>query len=248
MQILKTYMQSYLYQDLYLLEEKHWWHLAKRRMVQDLIKTYNRVLHPKILDVGCGTGKNMESFGNLGEVWGIDKSKEAISFCRKRGLENVRLSSADNTKFPDNFFDIITILDVLEHTDDNKALKEGHRILKEGGLLILTVPAFTWLWSKWDEILHHKRRYDRNHLVNTLKNHNFSIIYVTYLYSFLVLPVLIIRQIKQKLFRKKKYPSDFNLSNKILNKVINLMSKIEFKIAQKISLPLGTTILVVAKK
>ena len=109
-------------------------------------------------------------------------------------------------------------------------------------------PAFSWLWSRWDEIAHHKRRYDKKRLFKILKNNNFNVIKATYLYSFLVIPVYLTRKIKQKLFYKQEYPSDFRLNNPILNNILNFLSFLEFKIAEKISLPFGTTILVVAKK
>jgi len=241
-------MKKYLYNDLYLLEDKHWWHISKRRAILNCVRQFLKKRNARILDIGCGTGKNLEQLKKFGKIYGLDNSKEAIEFCQKRGLENIKLGEAESMPFKPNSFNLITLLDVLEHTDDNKTLKEAYRVLKEDGLLILTVPAFSWLWSRWDEVLYHKRRYSRNTLVNILKRHNFDIVYATYLYSFLVLPALIIRQIKQKLFKTKEYSSDFRLSGNLLNRIISTISKIEFKIAQKIPVLFGTTILVVAKK
>lgn len=241
-------MEKYLYDDLYNLEEKHWWHNSKRRIIRKLIKKYNFSKEPKILDVGCGTGKNIEELLKLGEVWGLDNSKEAINYCKKRGLKNLRLGNAQKTNFNPVSFDFITLLDILEHTDDNKTLIEMKRILKKDGLLIITVPAFSWLWSKWDEIAHHKRRYNKKSISRILKNNGFKILYATFLYSFLVIPVYLVRKIKQKLFYKQEYPSDFRLNNPLFNRLLNFLSFLEFKIAEKITLPFGTTILVIAKK
>lgn len=241
-------MKKYLYDDLYYLEEKHWWHVSKRRIVQSLIENYNRIKKPKILDVGCGTGKNIEGLLKYGEVWGLDNSLDAIKFCRRRGLKNLKLGHAEKTDLKSESFDIITILDVLEHTDDNKTLQEMQRILKRSGILIITVPAFTWLWSEWDKVLHHKRRYNLESLTATLNNNNFKIIKITYLYSFLVVPTLIVRRIKEKLFNEKHYPSDFLLSNPILNKILGFLANMEFKLAQKMFFPIGTTLLVICQK
>lgn len=241
-------MRSYLYQDLYNLEEKHWWHISKRRIVQIMMKAYNKVSKPKILDVGCGAGKNMEQLQKFGQVWGLDNSGEAIKFCKKRGLKNLQLSNAEQTRLKPNFFNIITLLDVLEHTDDKKCLKEMMRILNKGGILIITVPAFSWLWSDWDKVLHHNRRYNLKELTNILERNGFKIIKITYLYSFLVLPSLIIRRIKQNLFKEKPYPSDFLLSNQVVNKVMGLLASFEFKLAQKVKIPIGTSLLAVCKK
>jgi len=230
-----------------LLEDKHWWHISKQRIVHKLIEKYNTKENPKILDIGCGTGKNMEELQNLGSIYGLDSSSEALRFCKKRGLNNLILGSAEKTNLKNNYFDIITLLDVLEHTDDNKTLKEMHRILKKGGLIIITVPAFSWLWSKWDEILHHKKRYTLNTLKEILIANNFNPIKMTYLYSFLILPLLIIRKIKQNI-SKDFYESDFKLSNPLLNFLLNNLSKVEFYIAENFYIPFGTSIIAVAQK
>lgn len=241
-------MRKDLYKDLYLLEERHWWHVSKRNIVTNCIRDHLKKGGAKILDIGCGTGKNLEQLQEYGKIYGLDDSKEAIEFCKKRGLKNIKLGKAENMPFDPSSFDLITMLDVLEHTDDNKTLCEVYRVLRKEGLLIITVPAFRWLWSKWDEVLHHKRRYSLDNLIYLLQKHHFTIIYSTYLYSFLILPVLIVRKIKQRFFQTKEYSSDFKLSTNSLNKIISIIAKIEFKIAQKIPLPIGTTILVVAKK
>ncbi len=241
-------MQNYLYTDLYTLEERHWWHVSKRKVVRYLIKKYVKKKGPHILDVGCGTGKNIEELNKYGQVWGIDNSIEAIKFCKKRGLKNLKLGDAQKTNFDSRSFDVITLLDILEHTDDNKALKEMHRIIKKDGLLIATVPAFTWLWSEWDKVLHHKRRYNKKNLEGVLKKNRFQVIKITYLYSFLVIPIYLIRKIKRRLFYKKDYPSDFRLNQPILNWTMSILSTLEFKITEKITIPFGTTVLVIAKQ
>lgn len=241
-------MRKDLFEDLYTLEEQHWWHISKRRGVENYIQDYLKKKDAKILDVGCGTGKNLEQLKKFGQIYGLDSSSEAIKFCKKRGLKNIRLGKADDMPFQQNSFDLITLLDVLEHTDDNKTLREAYRVLKKDGLLMLTVPALPWLWSEWDKILHHKRRYNKYGIISLLNNNNFNVIKATYLYSFLVFPALIIRKIKQSLFRKKEYSSDFQLSNPLLNRIMGYVSNIEFKLAKKITIPIGTTILVIAKK
>lgn len=240
-------MKKYLYEDLFSLEGKHWWHIAKRRAVRKLIKKYNHLENPKILDIGCGTGKNMDELQKLGTVYGLDRSSKALKFCRKRGLKLLTKGTAEKTNLETNSFDIITILDVLEHTDDQETLIEMRRILKKDGIIILTVPAFPWLWSKWDEVLHHKRRYTVNTLKEILVANNFHPVKMTYLYSFLILPLLIIRKIKQNI-SKDFYESDFKLSNPLFNFLLNNLSKFEFLLAENFYIPFGTSILVVAKK
>src|SRR3989344_4432859 len=240
-------MKKYLYEDLFALEEKHWWHIAKRRAIKKIIRKYSHIKNPKILDIGCGAGKNMEELQELGNVYGLDSSPEALSLCRKRGLKKLTQGSAEMTHLKSASFNIITMLDVLEHTNDNLTLKEMQRILKKGGIIIITVPAFNWLWSKWDEVLHHKRRYTTYTLKQKLLANNFDPIKMTYLFSFLVIPALIIRTIKQ-IFFTKFYPSDFKLSNPALNLLLGSFAELEFFFAERFYIPFGTSVLVVAKK
>lgn len=240
-------MRKDLYQDLYNLENSHWWHVSKRRAVFKMIKKYSYVSKPKILDVGCGTGRSLEEFKKIGTVFGLDNSSEALKYCKKRGLKNLILGSAEETHLQSGYFDVITLLDVLEHTDDVKTLKEMQRILKKNGIIIITVPAFNCLWSKWDQILQHKRRYTINSLRKQLLLNNLTPVKMTYLFSFLVSPSWLIRQIKQ-LFLKDFYPSDFKLSNPLFNFLLNSLSKLEFFIAENFFVPFGTSVLTIAKK
>ena len=240
-------MQKYLYQDLYELEDIHWWHKAKRKLVSLLLEKYLNGKPSKILDIGCGTGKNLEVFSKFGQVFGIDNSTDAIAFCKKRGLKGVTLGSIEKIPYKNSSFEIITALDVLEHVDDSKALREISRILKKEGVLIITVPAFQWLWSKWDEVLYHKRRYTEKTLSKILKNNGFKIVKTSYIYSFLVLPSLIIRGIK-KIFYKDYYPSDFKLSNKIINDFLITLANIERIFIINFKIPFGTSVVAVAKK
>lgn len=245
--LLSTLMQKYLYQDLYNLEESHWWHKTKRNLVGLLIKHYYHGGKSKILDVGCGTGKNIEAFSEFGECYGMDYSDDAILFCKKRGIKNVIKGNIENIPFQKQSVDIITALDVLEHVDDRKALKEIHRVLKKDGLLIVAVPAFPKLWSRWDEILHHKRRYTKRSLEKTLQVNNFKILKISYMYSFMFLPVVIIRFIKN-IFFKNHYPSDFKLSNKAINFLLGYICAFESFFIINTSVSFGTSLVTVARK
>lgn len=240
-------MQKYLYNDLYTLEDKHWWHTAKRKLVSHFLRTFLFNSNGKILDVGCGTGKNLETFSKFGTTWGIDTSREAISFCKKRGLKNVLMGNIEKIPFQNELFDAVTALDVLEHVDDSKALIEINRVLKKGGILIATVPAFNWLWSRWDEVLHHKRRYSGDILENILKKNKFSVVKISYMYSFLLLPVLIMRMVKNIVY-KDYYPSDFKLSNEFINNLVGSITDIEKIFIINAKIPFGTSLILIAQK
>lgn len=239
-------MRKDLYKDLYTTEETHWWHKAKRRFIKQFISTFTKNKKLTILDVGCGTGKNMEELAHWGDVWGVDVSEDALAFCRKRGLTQLKKGEAEHLPFPKETFDVAILLDVLEHVDDVIAIREIKRVLKNSGFIVITVPAFWWLWSKWDEILHHKRRYTKGQLGEILTKEGFVVQRNTYIHSFLVVPSLIIRKLKQ--LQKKPYSSDFQINNSLTNIFFTFLSKLEQLWISRYDMPLGTSILCIAQK
>lgn len=239
-------MRRDLYSDIYKQERKHWWHLAKKKLVKELLKNHFLGERPKILDVGCGTGMIIESLGEIAEMWGVDKENEAIKICKKRGVKNVLKGSAENLPFKEGVFDVITALDVLEHTNDEKSLREFYRVLKPKGKLILTVPAYPWMWSKWDEVLGHKRRYTERDLIEILNKNGFRIIKSSYLYSFLLLPAYAIRKVKEKF--SNEYSSDFLLSNRLMNKMLGILADMERVYFLKKKIPFGLSLIAVAER
>jgi ubiquinone/menaquinone biosynthesis C-methylase UbiE len=240
-------MERYLYQDLYQLERSHFWHISKRKTVISLLKKFLKTRSPKILDYGCGTGENLLALSKLGESFGVDNSSDAIDFCKQKGIKNVTLVKNDKLPYKNSQFNLVTMLDVLEHIDEKGSLKEVKRVLSDDGLVLITVPAFMWLWSKWDEVLHHKRRYTTDSLKAVLNKNGFEVIKISYMYSFLVIPALITRLIKSVLF-KGEYPSDFKLSTPLINKLLLKVASVERWFILKLSVPIGTSIICVAKK
>jgi len=240
-------MQKHLYADLYQLEDTHWWHKAKRENAISLLLRFLSNNNPKILDIGCGAGKNVEELSKIGLTWGIDNSSEAIKYCKKRGLKTVILGDAKSINFSSSSFDIITLFDVLEHTDDRETLREVYRLLKPGGLLVISVPAFPKLWSKWDVVLHHKRRYTKKSLIQELKQYPFDVLKISYMFSFLFIPAYLIRVIKSRI-SSKNYKSDFRINAPVINYFLLILSRFERFFIQNLSLPFGTSLICVAKK
>ena len=142
------------------VERTHWWFTARREI---LLSVTDRFVPAggSILDVGCGTGYFIESVSGRYETWGVDPSPAAVAMCHERGLERVVEGSAyDLAAVNGRRFDAVTFLDVLEHLDDDAtALREAFRVLRPGGVIIATVPAFMFLWSGHDVVNHHRRRY-----------------------------------------------------------------------------------------
>ncbi len=239
-------MKNYLYDDLYLLEDTHWWHLSKRKLVLDVLSRISKNKKMKLLDLGCGTGKNLEAFSRYTQVSGIDNSPQAVFYCKKRGFSRVLLAHADALPFKYNSFDIVTMLDVLEHIDEESALAEIKRVLKPNGTLLITVPAYQFLWSQWDEVLGHKRRYTTKSLKRVITKNNFVVKKISYFYSFIVLPAYLIRLVKSKR-SSNTYSSDFQLNNSFLNRILYFTSSVERSAMKRMPILFGTSIFCIAE-
>ena len=164
-------MQQHTYAIMRRVEESHWWFVGRRRIISSFLE---RICHGlkatrgegspqdsplNILDVGCGTGANLEMLAQFGAAEGVDLSAEALSFCQERGLRNVKQGEAEALPYDAESFDLVTGLDVVEHLDDDLAgLKEMRRVLRRGGRALLFVPAFMFLWGVQDDVSNHRRR------------------------------------------------------------------------------------------
>jgi SAM-dependent methyltransferase len=163
-------MEREVYRQMYELEDRHWWFRGRRAVIRALAERAlgggPRGGAVRVLDAGCGTGRNVADYAALGPATGADPSREAVEFCRERGLERVVQAGVEALPFDDASFDLVLATDVLEHVDDDAAaLRELRRVAAPGGALVATVPAYRWLWSAQDVALHHRRRYARRELV-----------------------------------------------------------------------------------
>jgi SAM-dependent methyltransferase len=148
------------YREQFELEDEHWWFKGRRAVIWSLLRPLEASGALRVLDAGCGTGRNLIEFRRLGPVSGVDTSPEALAFCRERGIEDVRPGSLEALPFEDGSFDLILATDVIEHLrDDAAALLELRRVSDPAAHLLLTVPAYRWLWSEHDDAHHHFRRY-----------------------------------------------------------------------------------------
>src|SRR5262245_34809087 len=200
-------MHEHEYEAMYGLEDVYWWFVARRQLAVEILgrESAGRA-DVGILDVGCGTGSNLEAFSRLGRTVGVDMSPGALSFCRRRGITRVTIGDVERLPFDDATFDIVTAMDMLEHTEDDlAALAELRRVLRPDGLLLATVPAYGFLWSEHDEALKHHRRYTAHELRNKLTLTDFRIERSSYFITSLFLPILALR-IHQGLFKKSTHP------------------------------------------
>ena len=238
------------YQQMYDLETFYWWFIARRKLIREIVADHvSRPEETTILDVGCGTGLNQEMLAQFGRVFGTDSSEEALRFSRQRDVENLVLSDAEALQFADETFELVTALDVLEHVDDDlKALAEIWRVMKPGALLVVTVPAYGFLWSEHDEALHHHRRYAAHELRNKLVNAGFEVERSTYFISLLFFPILFMR-IVQNLRKKSLRPSTSHvILPKWLNGALVKVLDLERWFLRFANLPFGVSIVCTARK
>src|SRR5437667_5666182 len=188
-------MQQHTYSIMYQIEERHWWFVGRRRIIESFLEPVCSNLESnrsRILDIGCGTGANLEMLSRFGEAEGVDVSTEALAFCRERGLQNVRQGEAEHLPYEDGSFDLVTALDVVEHLDDDVAgLQEMRRVLRPGGYAFLFVPAFMFLWGVQDDISHHRRRYTLKGIERVVREAGFEIERATYANLTFFVPILL---------------------------------------------------------
>ena len=145
---------------MFEVEDRYWWFVSRRELVLKLVNTFIDMSTPLILDIGCGTGATASALQKIGRVIGVDFSPLALDACRRRRLDRLIQARAGALPFANDVIDLIVATDVLEHLeDDHAALAEFHRVLRPGGVAVITVPAYQFLWSEHDEALMHKRRY-----------------------------------------------------------------------------------------
>ena len=164
-------MHSHHYPLLYKVEESHWWYVGRRKLLSTFVADIRNESGKDlaILDVGCGTGANLKMLNDFGTTEGVDISEQALEFCRERGLNQVRQGAVESLPYPDESFDLVTALDVLEHLDDDAAgLKEIYRVLRPHGYALFFVPAFMFLWGVQDDVSNHRRRYSKQQFRQTV--------------------------------------------------------------------------------
>jgi SAM-dependent methyltransferase len=184
------------------VEDRHWWYRGRRRVLERTIARLELPSPARILDAGCGSGRNMIDLARHGEVTGIELSDASVAAARARKVGEVVQGSVLEMPFADDSFDLAVCLDVIEHLEDDRgALRELRRVLAPGGVLLVTVPAYQWLWSGHDEINHHHRRYNRDTLLAVADDAGWSCRFATYFNS-LLLPVAIVLRVLDRLNTK----------------------------------------------
>lgn len=247
-------MQQHTYSIMHRVEETHWWFVGRRKIIESFLervcaelKTSSRKEPLNILDVGCGTGANLEMLSQFGNAEGVDVSAEALEFCRARGLQQVREGAAEALPYDNDSFDLVTGLDVVEHLDDDVAgLKEMRRVLRADGRAVLFVPAFMFLWGVQDDISNHRRRYTMAGLKEAVRKAGFEIERASYVNLSFFAPIFFGRLLMR--VTGLRPASENNITIGALNGVMGRLFGAERLLLRHLNFPFGVSIICVVRR
>lgn len=230
-----------IYPELY---RRHWWWRVREGILLGRIAGLleERDQPVRILDVGCGAGLFFDALQCFGDVEGIESDRGAVERAG-RWQESIHHGELNESFRPTGLYDAILMLDILEHLDDPvRLLRYARPLLKPGGQILITVPAFNWLWTRHDDLNHHVCRYNRARMRQTVAAAGLVVTDSTYLFQSLVVPKALVR-LRESLLSKP--PSLPTIPGRALNGALQSWFRTEYAVARW--LPFGTSLMVVAK-
>jgi SAM-dependent methyltransferase len=238
--------------DFAKIEDISFWFIHRNKCIQFLIKKFPPAGF--LLDIGGGNGYVSKGIMETGvcEVALLEPGMNGILNAKKRGVENLINSTLQDAKIKTNSLPAAGLFDVLEHIkDDNKFLNELNELLSTGGYLFITVPTYSLLWSKDDEVAGHFRRYTLGDLKKRLEQSNFEICFASYFFMFLIFPIFFLKSLPDMFFKNKSHNDSVNNNHapSIGRSFIDLILIFElFLLKKNIHLPFGSSCIVIAKK
>ncbi len=231
------------------VDEHHWWYRGRRAIIAAELQRLPIRPPARVLDAGCGSGRTLLELQRYGEVCGIELDQQAAAFAARRGSFDVRVGRLELMPWADASFDLITCLDVIEHTpDDVVTLRELRRVSKPGGWLLLTVPAYQSLWSRHDEANHHYRRYSRSTLRAAATSAGWAVARTTSFNGLLLAPAAAVRIAQRRRPLTDDYTPDLHLGPQWLNGVLELPLQAEARwLRGGHELPAGLSLLAVLR-
>ena len=243
---------------MHALERKYWWFQGRRFTILGVLEealTACRLTGEgegslKLLDAGCGTGMLLDDLARFGTATGIDFSPLALQYSRQRGLTRLGRADAQQMPLADNSMDVVASLDVVEHVpDDVRVMSEFFRVLRPGGLAIMTVPAHPSLWSSHDVALHHYRRYTKAGFESLVRDGGFEILRLTPTVAMAYIPAAIFRRVKRWIGHAAAEPrtDEFPLP-RWMNAILLCTMRAEAHWLRHHNLPFGLSLLCIARK
>lgn len=244
-------MNSEEYDRMYRLEDSYWWFVGRHHLVLSFLK---RIAGGRrdltILDIGCGTGAMSAKLEQFGTVVSADFSPLALEYSRRRSLKRLCAADAMRLPFRTGSFDAIIALDILEHLpDDEAALREFHRVLKPGGHVIASVPAYQSLWSPHDVALMHFRRYMAGEVRQRFTEARLRVEKLSYAMTLLYPVVWAVRQVTRRMRSRNENPQASltpvpGFANRLLVGILEL----ENSVIRHLNLPFGVTVFCMAQR
>lgn len=240
-------MERAVFDRMAELDQQHWWFRARRRILATLIERVARPAGPRLLEVGCGTGHNLEMLGRFGMVEACELDDSARALAAKRlGREVTTARLPDLSMFERNAYDLVALLDVLEHVpDDLASLRAIQKRLKPGAALLLTVPANPWMWSAHDAAHHHFRRYTKAKLEELFLRSGLEVQLLSYFNS-LLFPLVAAARVVGKLTGKES--ADDRLPSAPVNAVLDRVFGFEKHLIGRIPMPFGVSLVAVVRR
>ena len=242
-------MEKEIFEAMDELDGIHWWFRARRRIVLDVIR---RCLdcngRPRFLDLGIGVGGILAEVEHLGDATGMDCSDIAIAYASRR--TNARLVKGEvprDLANLDGSYDCVLMLDLLEHLDDDlDSLRQIPGLLTPRGILVLTVPAYQWLYSPRDVYHHHRRRYSKGEILSKLKASDLMPELISY-YNTLLFPLAAVQRLVSKLTREQP-GLDLSMPPRFVNNLFERIFASEKVLLGKVPIPFGLSVISVSRK
>ncbi|MBE7414639.1 MAG: class I SAM-dependent methyltransferase [Deltaproteobacteria bacterium] len=244
-------MEEQEYGKMYELEDSFWWFRGKDAVLLGLLEKIGAGAksEKRILDEGGGTGRVLAGLEGYGKAYGLDFSPIALEFCGRRGIEKVVRGTGAALPFRDGAFDFVTSVDFLYHRnvrDDRKVLAEMARTLKSGGRLILSEPAFMFLYGPHDEAQHGKKRYNASEIKELMSSCGLVIEKLSY-FNFILFPFFLAHRLRKK-WSGIRSESDVRKINPLLNRLLFSCLRLEAGLLGSINLPVGSSVICMARK